>query len=79
MPANRLRLEPPKKGSIWLHNDRLWMLVDITDTEYIFQTQSTLGEKKVQIKSFGRGWQQRNSWDDVPTKKPPKPSPCSIL
>jgi hypothetical protein len=84
MTAKPLTFEPPKTpkiGSIWLNKDILWKLFDITDTEYIFQTKDRLDEKKVQIKSFGRGWKEKNSWDDVPTKKPPKPSPCpcSIL
>jgi len=82
MSAKPLQLEPPKKGTIWMYDNKLWVLFDITKSEYIFQTQSGLDEKKVKIKSFGKGWQLRNNWDDVPTKKPPPPSPscsCSIL
>jgi hypothetical protein len=76
-----LDFDPPQEGTYWLHEGQMWMLMKITDKNYIFQTQNR-DEKIVQIETFGKGWEQRtDGWDDfTPTKRGPAASPsCNIL
>tara|TARA_B110000091_G_scaffold55056_1_gene60391 strand:+ start:737 stop:988 length:252 start_codon:yes stop_codon:yes gene_type:complete len=73
----------PMVGTFWWYSRRpnnMWKCTGVTKDKYIFQTIMEQQKKTVKKSMFGKGWQQRESWDDFPPERrlPSASPPCHI-